>query len=138
MLKLVKMEKWNFLRESVFYDWRYGPIKDEKEGWETVKKIVDGLGKVGEVKSIRVLGPDHGDKEFSGDGEKHYESSDEMAKNLDKMLKDGNFAADISVIVGGEYATVSTQIIGDEVDISFVDDEKTAKLIATAIKKTLE
>lgn len=138
MLKLVKMEKWNFLRESVFYDWRYSPIKDEKEGWMVVKKIVGGLEKIGEVKSIRVLGLDHGDKEFSDIGEKHYASSEEMAKDINKILEDGNVAADISAVVGDEYATVNVQFVGDEVDINFVDDEKTAKLIATAIKKALE
>ena len=138
MLKLVKMEKWNFFRESVFYDWRYSPIKDEKEGWMVVKKIVGGLEKIGEVKSIRVLGLDHGDKEFSDIGEKHYASSEEMAKDINKILEDGNVAADISAVVGDEYATVNVQFVGDEVDINFVDDEKTAKLIATAIKKALE
>ena len=135
-LKIEKMEKEKYFGEEVLsYVWVYGPVKDAKDGWVAVGNVIKGISDVADVKSVRVLGPDHADKEFSDVGEKYYTSVKDM--DLDKMVEDGNYSADINVMVGDNYVIVHTQITNDGVRFWFADEEKAAKLISTAIKKTL-
>ena len=139
-LKIIKMDKQKLLGDEVLSCvWEYGPVKDEKEGWAAVAKAVKGISSLADVKSVRVLGPDHADKELSDIGEKYFKSVDDMAKELDKMAEDGNYSAEVNVMVGDNYVRVDVQIltVKEVVEFIFADEEKAVKLISTAIKKAL-
>ena len=139
-LKIIKMDKQKLLGDEVLSCvWEYGPVKSEKEGWVAVAKAVKGISSIADVKSVRVLGPDHADKEFSDIGEKYFKSVDDMTKELDKMVEDGNYSAEVNVMVGDNYVRVDVQIltVKEAVEFIFADEEKAVKLISTAIKKAL-
>lgn len=139
-LKLIKMDKQKVFGDEVLSCvWEYGPVKSEKEGWAAVVKAVEGISSIADVKSVRVLGPDHADKEFSDIGEKYFKSVDDMTKELDKMAEDGNYSAEVNVMAGDNYVRVDVQILAvkEVVEFIFADEEKAVKLISTAIKKAL-